>query len=107
MFGKVTISGKEVEMVANGATCYRYQAIFHEDYLKKMTSQPDAAVRLDVYAKMGFVMAMQAAKKDMNKLNVESYFKWLEEFEPDDIFLAVDDIANLYNGTTESTVDPK
>lgn len=106
MYGKVTIGKKEVEMVANAATPYRYQQIFHEDYLKKVMGKEETEPN-DFFAKMGFVMAMQAAKKDMSKLNEESFFKWLEGFEPSDVYAAAGDIAEVYNGNLEGDVDPK
>lgn len=106
MFGKVTIGTQEIEMLGNAATPYRYQAIFHEDYLKTVTGKADTDPN-DFFAKLGFVMAMQASKKDLSKMTAESFYKWLEQFEPGDVYSATGDIADLYNGNAESTVDPK
>lgn len=106
MYGKITIGGKEVELVANAATPYRYQQIFHEDYLKKVTGKEEADPN-DFFTKIGFVMAMQAAKKDLSKVNVETFYKWLEEFEPSEVFAAAGDIADVFNGEAAGTVDPK
>lgn len=106
MFGKVKIGGKEVEMIGNAATPYRYQAIFHEDYLKKVTGKEEADPN-DFFAKIGFVMAMQAEKKDMSKINQDSFLAWLEQFEPGDVFEAVGEISDLYNGNSKGEVDPK
>ena len=106
MYGKVTIGGKEVELVANAATPYRYQQIFHEDYLKKVTGKEEADPN-DFFAKIGFVMAMQAAKKDLSKINVESFYRWLEEFEPSEVFAAAGDIADVFNGSGQGSADPK
>lgn len=106
MYGKVTIGGKEIEMVANAATPYRYQQIFREDYLKKVTGKEEADPN-DFFAKIGFVMAMQAAKKDMSKINMETFYKWLEDFEPSEVFAAASDIADIYNGQEQGSADPK
>lgn len=106
MFGKVKIGNKEVEMVANAATPYRYQQIFGEDYLKKVTGKEEADPT-DFFAKIGFVMAMQAAKKDLSKVNRETFYKWLEDFEPADVFNATSEIADIYNGDAQGEVDPK
>lgn len=106
MFRKIKIGEKEVEMVANGATIVRYKQIFHEDYLRAI-AESDGVRNLEIFGRMGFVMAMQAAKKDMAKLNEESYIDWLEQFEPMDVNLAVDSIANLFHGNEEETAVPK
>lgn len=106
MYGTVTIGGKDIAMLANAATPYRYQQIFHEDFIKKVTGK-DEAEPADFFAKIGFTMAMQAAKKDMGKLSIAEFFAWLEEFEPSDVFSATDAIADIYNGNTKGDVDPK
>lgn len=106
MFNTVKIGDHEVEMTANAATPYRYQQIFHEDYLKKITGKEKTDPH-DFFVKMGFVMAMQAAKKDMSKLNEESFFEWLEQFGVSDAFAAADQIADVFNGNAAGDVDPK
>lgn len=107
MFGKVKIGDKEVEMLANGATPYRYKQIFHDDYLAKVTSGISDADATDMMAKMGYVMAMQAAKADMGSLSEDSYIEWLEQFEPNDIYAASSEISDIYAGNTKTEVDPK
>ena len=106
MFGKVKIGAKEVEMLANAATPYRYQQIFHEDYIKKVTGKEEAEPA-DLFTKLGFVMAMQAAKKDMSKVSIADFYTWLEGFEPSDVFMAVDEISSIYYGNEAGDVDPK
>lgn len=107
MFGTVKIGEKEFEMVANAATPYRYNQIFHEDYMAQVTGKVETDPH-DFFAKIGYVMAMQATKKtDLSKLNFETYMAWLEQFEPADVFSAVDEIADIYNGNNHTDVDPK
>lgn len=106
MYGKVTIGDKEVELLANAATPYRYQQIFHEDYFKKVTGKEEAEPA-DLFVKLGFVMAMQALKKDMSKVSIADFYTWLEGFEPSGVFEAVDAIADVYNGNAKGEVDPK
>lgn len=106
MYGKVLIGGKEVEMLANAATPYRYQMIFKEDFFKKISRKEETDPR-DFFAKMGYTMAKQAEKGDMSKLNMDTFLKWLEAFDPADVFSATQDIADIYNGTQETGVDPK
>ena len=108
MYRVIKIGEKEVEMVANAATVYRYKQIFHEDYFKRINSKDnDGYGNLEIFGRMGFVMAMQAQEKDLAKLNEESFFAWLEQFNPMDVNLAVDAIAKLLNGSSEGTSSPK
>ena len=106
MFGKVKIGEKDVEMLANAATPYRYQQIFHEDFIKKVTGKEDSEPA-DFFTKIGFTMAMQASKKDMSKIGIADFYTWLEGFEPNEVFTAVDAIADLFNGNYEGDVNPK
>ena len=106
MSGKVVIGKKDVEMLANAATPYRFQQIFHEDFIKKVTGKEEAEA-VDFFAKIGFVMAMQAEKRDMAKLTTADFYAWLEGFEPSDVFGSANDIADLYNGNAKGDVDPK
>ena len=106
MFGTVKIGNKDVDMLANAATPYRYQMIFKEDFFGRVTGKVEVESR-DFFAKIGYVMAMQAVKADMNKLNVDTFLVWLEGFEPADVFSAAGDIADIYNGTREGSSSPK
>lgn len=108
MFGSVNIGGKEIELVANAASPYRFKQIFRDDFLKRaIDTSGNEAESIDLFVKMGFVMAKQAEKADFSKLNEESFFAWLEEFEPSDVQLAAGDIANIYAGNTETKSTPK
>lgn len=107
MYGVVKIGEKDVEMVANAATPYRYQAIFHKDFLAEVSGAKEVYPQ-DFFARMGYVMAMQASKKtDLSKLNEETFLTWLSDFEPSDVFAAADAIADIYNGSAETNTDPK
>lgn len=106
MYGVVKIGGKDIEMIGNAATPYRYKQIFHEDYLAQVTGKVETDPN-DFFVKIGFTMAMQATKKDMSKVGMEDFFAWLSQFEPADVFAAAEDIADLYNGNMETTVSPE
>ena len=107
MYGKVLIGKIEVGMAANAASPIIYRNIFHEDFIRKAQEKdPD----IEIYQKMGYVMAMQAETSDMNelmKLSLNSYVDWLTQFEPMDVLTAVDQISELYFGNTIGTTDPK
>ncbi len=108
MYRVIKIGEKEVEMVATAATTYRYKQIFRRDYYRELNSEDrDKFDNVDIYTRMGFVMAKQAEKADMSKLNEEDFFEWLEQFDPLAVSMAVDQISLLANGSKEGTVDPK
>lgn len=108
MFRVIKIGEKEVEMVATAATTYRYKQIFRRDYYRELNAEDrDQYDNVDIYTRMGFVMAKQAEKADMSKLNEEDFFEWLEQFDPVDLPFAINDIALLVSGSKEGTVDPK
>lgn len=107
MVGTVKIGDKGIEMAANAASPYIYKQIFHEDFLLKIQEKnPDP----DLFQKMGFVMAKQAEIKkvsDLMKLNLDSFYEWLLQFEPMDVMTATAAISNIYFKQSESTAVPK
>lgn len=108
MYGIVMIGGKGVEMVANAASPYRFKQIFREDFLKRaIETNGDETASVDLFVKMGFIMAKQAEKADFDKLNEDSFFEWLEGFEPSDVQIAAGEIANIYAGNAETKATPK
>lgn len=106
MNGIVKIGSVDVGMTANAASPFIYRQIFHEDFLRE-TQKKDFDPSIMV--KMGFVMAMQDSKpmSELMKLKEESFYTWLEGFEPLDVMMASADISNLYMGQTVKTSDPK
>lgn len=106
MYKVIKIGGKDVEMVANAATPIRYRQIFHKDLLAIITGSKKMNLG-DFCTEIAFIMAKQAEKADMNKLNEESYIEWLEGFNPLDLYGATDDIWDVFNGTGETDSDPK
>jgi hypothetical protein len=107
MYGKVLIGEKEIGMAANAASPIIYRNIFHEDFLRKVQEKdPD----VDLFQKMGYVMAMQAKTSKMSeltKLNFDSYVEWLSQFEPMDIITATGQMSDIYFGNTIKNSDPK
>ena len=108
MYRVIKIGNKDVEMVANGATPYRYKQIFHKDYFRYTTSNNrDGADDMDMMAHMAYVMAMQAAKADMSKLNEETFIEWMGEFDVMDVVNAAAEIMVMINGNAAGTSTPK
>lgn len=108
MYGTVEIGGRGIEMVANAASPYRYKQIFREDFLKRaIETNGNETESVDLFVKMGFIMAKQAEKADFAKLNEDSFFEWLEDFGPSDVQMAAGEIANIYAGNAETKTLPK
>lgn len=99
MKGTVKIGTQELGMLANAASPIIYKNIFHEDFLKKCQAfEKDQDAEL--FQKMGFVMWKQAQglpiRELMSEITIEEYYEWLAGFEPLDIMMASQEIANLY-----------
>jgi len=119
MYKEIKIGSKTVPMTANAATEYRCKQTFKQTLLKEFLkiapaiesgaelSAEESDVVIDVSSKLGYIMAMQAAKADMTMLNEETYLQWLEEFEPLDILNATGDIIKLWIGQKATTSKPK
>lgn len=106
MYGTVkllTADGyKDVPMLANGATSFRHRQVFHEDLMSILTKvaqhpEDESLVDSDLVSRMAYIMASAAdGEKDMNKLSVEDYITWLEQFEAASFTLAAEAIGGLY-----------
>ena len=108
MYRVIKIGEKDVEMVANAATPYRFKQIFRKDYFRYTVSEDrDGAEDMDVMARMAYIMAMQAAKADMAKLNEDTFLEWMEQFGVMDVIGAVADIMDMINGNSAEKSTPK
>ena len=109
MFGVVKIGDREIEMAANAATAIRYGQVFHgEDLLVYFTEGfTDYAQSVNVAQKLAYIMAMSAAKADMNKLSFDGYIAWLEDFDQFELLHATTDIVKIYMGNEKTLSTPK
>lgn len=105
MYGKVKISDKEVEFLANASTSFRFKNIFGIDLIALLAKGDEGAV--DDYERLAFVMAKQAEKADMNTLTAEDFYLWLESFEFTDLVEALPEIVGLYMKNKITASDPK
>lgn len=106
MYGEITLGSKAVPMLTNATTSFRYKHIFHEDLLAVFSGRIDEGQE-ELVIKLAYVMAKQAEKADMTKLNNDTFMKWLEDFETADFFEVTDDILNLYSGQMSTTSEAK
>lgn len=105
-------SQKEFEFVANGMTQYRYRQLTKHDLTKDMSSLINGSELGDnadftIVDKLAYIMNMSAVKADMNKLNEESFFEWIEQFDSSNSLLITGDVIQLYFGNKASTSESK
>ena len=107
MFKTLNIDGKDIEFSANAATPFRYRQIFHKDLLSILGNEEKAQNEgVEVVTELAFIMAKQAEKADMGKLNEEVFFEWLEGFGSMAFVNNAEDILNIYMESTETTSMP-
>ena len=107
MFKTLNIDGKEIDFSANAATPFRYRQIFHKDLLSILGNEEKAQNEgVEAVTELAFVMAKQAEKCDMGKLNEEVFLEWLEGFGSMAFVNNAEDILNIYMESTESTATP-
>ena len=81
---------KTFPFLATGTTAYRYKQCFHQDLMIELNNMEDTAddqADMTVGDKLAYIMNAQADKKDMNKLNVESFLAWADQFDGAELFL--------------------
>lgn len=106
MYKEIQIGEKTIGLKATASTTYRFKQVFKRDILKVMmdTSGAQQAEEDDVM-RLAYIMAMSARGEDMSKLNDDSYIGWLDQFDPMDLFVAQEDILEVFQGNrrTEET----
>lgn len=111
MYKEIQIGNKTVGMEGNASIPYRYNQIFHDgDFFKKFAGQAKdggEGEAIDLYIRLGFIMAKAAEKADMSKLNMDSFMAWVGEFESLDLMNAVGEIASVYLGQKDQNAVPK
>ena len=74
---------------------------FGGDVSKVVTSIPELAFIMNKAAEA------KEGKVDMNLLNKEMYYEWLEQFEPMDLPMATEDIVDVYMANNKVSSEPK
>ena len=104
----VKIGNLVIPMKCNAATDAYYEKIFGVSsiILQSGTDLPSGEM-VDLFYKMGFVMAMQAQHGpfSMNKLTRKNYYRWLNGFERSDYIDAIWKIRLIYEGWSDSSID--
>ena len=107
MFKKITIDDREIEFAANAATPFRFKQVFHKDLFSILGNEDKAQNEgVEAITQLAYIMAKQAEKADMNKLNEDEFMSWLEDFSGMAFVNAAEEILNVYMDSTVGTVTP-
>ena len=111
MYNVVKIGEKAVPMLSMASVDIYYRNIFHEDAIKLQSKEvKDEGDLINFVLKMGFVMAKFAElrdRKEMNKLNEDSFAEWLDQFDRADYFNALPDVQATYEGQSITESESK
>lgn len=108
MIRTIKIGDQNVEMLANAASPYLYSQIFHADFLKE-SMKAESDMDIHIWERMGFVFAMRAkmTREEMQKLTMDDFLNWLEEFAPMAVLQASQQISALYQEQSKVGSHPK
>lgn len=107
MFKTMEIGGKELELVANAATPFRFKQVFHKDLFSVLGNEERAAEEgVETITQLAYIMTKQAEKADMNKLSEDGFIDWLEDFPPMAFVDSAEEILNAYMDQTQGTATP-
>lgn len=99
MYQIVKIGGRDVPMLAMASVDVYYKRIFNDDPIKAQMKGDESTIEFAL--RMGFVMAKFAEtrdRKEMLKLNEDSFLEWLDGFYRADLMEALGDIIAVYEG---------
>lgn len=110
-----TVDGKKkFGFAAIGSTAVRYRQVFHQDLMVQLNKlqnmdneEKEDSVDTSVIDRLAYIMNMQAEKKDMGKLNFDTFIDWLDQFDGPELFTHMDEIVGLYIGNKAATSNPK
>ena len=99
---------KVLPFEANGATAILYRMTFHEDLMVTMNNLASADIDTLVGAKLGYIMAAQAAGKTSG-LSMDDFIHWAAGFDGICIIEKLDAFVAIYlgNRATTSNANPK
>ena len=108
MYNIVRIGEKDIPMLAMASADVDYWHIFHEDPIKLQTAKDlDEGDMIIFIQKMGFVMAKFAEfknRKEMAKLNEDSFLEWLDQFDTFSIYQILPELIDLWGMNIKTTV---
>lgn len=108
MYKKFEIGGQEILMCACASVNVCYHNVFHEDFIKMITT--DEGLATSSMMKMCFIMAKFGElndRKAVNRLTEDDYCDWLDQFSTGDIVEALPAVQDFYMASSGSSVTAK
>lgn len=103
-----TSEGREVALLANALTKYRYRQVFGEDLMNEMqgVTEGTAGEQAALFEKLAYIMATQAEKRS-DKASIDDFFNWLEDFGSGEILESALDIVAIYQSNQKGLSEIK
>lgn len=100
--------GREVALLANALTKYRYRQVFGEDLMNELqgVTEGSAGEQAALFEKLAYIMATQAEKRS-DKANIDDFFVWLEDFGSGEILEHALDIVAIYQSNQKGLSEAK
>lgn len=108
MYATIRIGDADVRLCACASINVCYQNVFHEDFIKMISS--DEAVATSAFMRMGFIMAKFAELEDrkaVNRLTEDDFCDWLDKWTTGELTEALPAVQNVYMASGRSLVDAK
>lgn len=111
MFNIVKIGDHDVPMLAMASVDIYYKHCFGSDPIAVQAQEnPSTSDVIELFQRMGFIMAKFAetkSRKEMLKLNEDSFIDWVEQFDRVEMIEALPDIRAVYDGEKVTTSQEK
>lgn len=103
-----TGEGREIGLLANALTKYRFRQVFGEDLMDEMkdVTESSAGQQAALFEKLCYVMATQAEKRS-DKASIDDFFEWLEQFGSGEILEHALDIVAIYQSNQKGLSEAK
>lgn len=109
MYKIVRIGDKDVPMLSMASVDLYYKNVFGEDPLVVQQNMGSGEA-IGFYQRMAFIMAKYAEvkeRKEMLKLSFDSFLEWMEQYDRDELILALEPIMLVYNGQMAVSAESK
>lgn len=97
---------KTFPFLATGTTATRYRMAFGRDLMMdlfKLNSGNAGEIDTTASDRLAYIMNAQAEKKDLSRLNTDSFLEWADQFEGSGLQSHMNDFTGLYFGSRKTT----
>ena len=108
MYKKITVGSKELMFCSCASVNVCYQNVFHEDYIALVSTNEGMAT--SAMLKMSFIMQKFADLNDrklVNRLMMDDYCDWLDQFTTGELVAALPEIQMMYMESNGQMVGAK